>query len=200
MVTAAQARDLGVSRLDLTRLVNDGTFERIEPGAGVYRLAGSPPDPDLDAIRAAWLQLCPGPPASQRLRDPDSIVSHRCAAVVLQLGDLLPDKHEFYSPVRRRLRRDDIRIHVDPDLTAIPWTIVHGLPVTTARRTIADLLHDREDESAIARITQDSIRAGLLTDRDLTDAVRGHAAAYGSDSDSALAQTLAGSTTTRERE
>jgi predicted transcriptional regulator of viral defense system len=200
MVTAAQARDLGVSRLDLTRLVNDGTFERIEPGAGVYRLTGSPPDPDLDAIRAAWLQLGPDPPASQRLRDPDSIVSHRSAAVVLHLGDLLPDKHEFYSPVRRRLRRDDVRIHVYPDLTRIPWTTVHGLPVTTARRTIADLLHDREDESAVARITQDSIRAGLLTEGELAEAVRGHSSAYGSDSDSTLAHTLAGSTSTGERE
>jgi hypothetical protein len=196
MVTAAQARDLGVSRLDLTRLVNDGTFERIEPGARVYRLAGSPPDPDLDAIRAVWLQLGPEKPASQRLREPDAIVSHRSATTVLELGDLLPDKHEFYSRARRRLRRDDVRIHIDPGLTGVQWTIVHGLPVTTARQTVADLLSDREDESAVARITQDSLRAHLLTDNDLTEAVRGHAAAYGAASDPELARALTGSAKT----
>ncbi len=52
MVTAAQARELGVSRLDLNRLVQDGAFERIEPGARVYRLTGSPPDPALDPLRS----------------------------------------------------------------------------------------------------------------------------------------------------
>ncbi|MBA2696145.1 MAG: type IV toxin-antitoxin system AbiEi family antitoxin domain-containing protein, partial [Actinobacteria bacterium] len=30
MVTAAQARELGISRVDLNRLVHDGTLERIE--------------------------------------------------------------------------------------------------------------------------------------------------------------------------
>jgi hypothetical protein len=197
MVTAPQARSLGVSRLDLSRLVNDGVFERVEPDGRVYRLVGSPPDPDLDALRAAWLQLGADAPASQRLRNPDSIASHRSAAAVLELGDLLPDKHEFHSLVRRRLRRDDVRIHIGPLLSRTQWTIVHGLPVTTARQTITDLLREREDESAIARITQDALRAGLLTDSDLTEAVRGHAAAYGATSDHALASALANPATER---
>ncbi len=42
MVTAEHARELGVSRLDLSRLVQGGTLERIEPGKRVYRLTGSP--------------------------------------------------------------------------------------------------------------------------------------------------------------
>ncbi|MGH3545166.1 MAG: type IV toxin-antitoxin system AbiEi family antitoxin domain-containing protein, partial [Mycobacteriales bacterium] len=59
LVTAAQARDLAVSRLDLSRLVSDGALMRIAAAYGVYRLIGAPPEPDLDELRAAWLQLLP---------------------------------------------------------------------------------------------------------------------------------------------
>jgi hypothetical protein len=51
MVTAAQARLLGVTRVDMARLVADGTLEQVEGAARVYRLVGSPPDPDLDPLR-----------------------------------------------------------------------------------------------------------------------------------------------------
>ncbi len=192
MVTAAQARELGVSRLDLSRLVQDGTFERIEPAARVYRLTGSPPNPDLDPLRAAWLQLGAAAPPAQRLRVPDAVVSHRSAAAVLGLGDLLSDAHEFYTRTRHRLRRDDVRIHVRAQLPRQDWTIVRGLPVATARKIVTDLLHDREDESAIARIVQDALRAQLLTPAELKDSVRSHATAYGSPSNSAMAVALAG--------
>jgi predicted transcriptional regulator of viral defense system len=194
MVTAEHARGLGVSRLDLSRLVQDGTFERIEPGTRVYRLTGSPPDPDLDPLRAAWLQLGAGTPTAQRLRVPDAVVSHRSAATALGLGDLLPDVHEFYSQTRRRLRRDDVRIRVRAHLPRQDWTIVHGLPVTTARKIVDDLLHDREDESAVARIVQDALRAVLLTPAELEDSVHSHAAAYGAPSGSAMAVALTGTT------
>lgn len=198
MVAATQARELGVSRLDLSRLVQDGTVERIEPGARVYRLAGSPPDPDVDPLRAAWLQLGATTPTAQRLRVPDAVVSHRSAAAVLGLGDMLSDTHEFYTRTRHRLRRNDVRIRVRAQLPRQDWTIVRGLPVTTARKIIADLLHDREDESAIARIVQDAVRAQLLTWAELRDSVRRHAAAYGWPSDSAMAVALAGTSTGAE--
>ncbi|MGH4002938.1 MAG: type IV toxin-antitoxin system AbiEi family antitoxin domain-containing protein [Pseudonocardiaceae bacterium] len=192
MVTAAQARQLAVSRLDLSRLVQDGTFERIEPGARVYRLTGSPPDPELDPLRAAWLQLGAGTPAAQRLRGPDAVVSHRSATAALDLGDLLPDRHEFYCRTRRRLRRNDVRIHVREVLSRQDWMIVRGLPVTTARRIVADMLHDREDESAVARIVHDALHAELLTPAELEDSVHGHASAYGAPSDSAMVAALTG--------
>ena len=192
MVTSGQARELGVTRLDLNRLVQDGAFERIEPGARVYRLTGSPPDPDQDPLRATWLQLGAGTPTARRLRAPDAVVSHRSAAAVLGLGDLLPDVHEFYARTRRRPRRDDVRIRVRVELPRQDWTVVRGLPVTTARKTVTDLLQDREDESAVARIVQDALRSELLTSAELEDSVRGHATAYGAPSGSALAAALAG--------
>ena len=197
MVTAAQARELGISRVDLNRLVHDGTLERIEAAARVYRLTGSPPDPGLDDLCAAWLQLGEGMVNARRLREPDAVVSHRSAAVVLELGDLLADVHEFYSPVRRRPRHDDVRIRVRTHLPAHAWTVVGGLPVTTAARVVTDLLAEREDESAVARVVQDALRAGLLRRDELDDLVEGAAAAYGAPSAAALAMALAGPTSAK---
>lgn len=57
MITAGQARRLDVSRQDVNRLVNDGTLTVTDQAARVYRLSGVPEDPDLDPLRAAWLQL-----------------------------------------------------------------------------------------------------------------------------------------------
>ncbi len=195
MVTAAQARQLGVSRVDLNRLVRDGSLERVDAAARVYQLAGSPPDPDLDELRAAWLQLGEGIPTARRLREPDAVVCHRSAAAVLGLGDLLADVHEFYAPVRRRPRRGDVWIRVRAALPSGDWRVVGGLPVTTAARVVADLLADREDESAIARVVQDALRAELLERGELGDLVAAATAAYGASSPSTMAAALAGEPT-----
>ena len=57
MVTAAQARSAGVSRVDLVRLVGDRVLEPVAEAARVYRLVGAPPDPDRESVRAAWLPV-----------------------------------------------------------------------------------------------------------------------------------------------
>lgn len=62
--------------------------------------------------------------------------------------------------------------------------VVRGLPITTARKIVTDLLLDHEDESTIARIVQDAQRVELLTSAELEHSVRGHAAAYGAPSGS----------------
>lgn len=69
-----------------------------------------------------------------------------------------------------------------------------GLPVATATRVVTDLLADREDESAVARVIQDALREGLLRRDELEDLVEGAAAAYGASSAPALAAALAGPT------
>jgi hypothetical protein len=90
MLTAAHARRLGVSRVDLNRLVKDGTLAPVPGAARVYRLTGVPEDPDQDPVRAAWLQLGKGRLWEERVRDVDAVVSHRSAAHVRSLGDLIP--------------------------------------------------------------------------------------------------------------
>jgi hypothetical protein len=192
MVTAAQARRLGVTRVDVARLLADGALEAVDRAARVYRLAGSPPDPELDPLRAAWLQLGDDRPASQCLREPDAVASHRSAAAALHLGDLLAQVHEFYVARRRQPRRSDLRLRVCRERSHGQWRVVDGLPVCTADRVVADLLDDREDESAVARICQDALRAGLLERARLPALAAPHAAAYGAPSGAALAARLLG--------
>jgi hypothetical protein len=179
MVTAAQARWLGVSRVDIGRLLADGVLERVAGAARVYRLAGSPPDPELDPLRGAWLQLCGDRPAMLKLADPGAVTSHRSAANALGLGDVITSVHEFYVTGRRQPRRGDLRLRGWGNLGRDQWHVAGGLPVCMAGRIVADLLADREDESVVAGICQDAVHGGLLDPRHLARLAAPHAAAYG---------------------
>lgn len=54
-----------------------------------------------------------------------------------------------------------------------------GLPVCTIDTIVTDLLHEHEDESAVAQIVQDARRDGLLDDSRLLRSVNGYARCYG---------------------
>jgi hypothetical protein len=179
MVTAGQARLLGVSRQDLSRLAADGTLAVSGSAARVYRLTGAPEDPDLDPLRAAWLQLGGAKSWHERIADPDLVVSHRSAAHLRGLGDLIPREHEFYATTRLRPRRNDIKVRVRSRIAPESWEVWGGLPVRTVTATIDDLLSDHEDESAVAQIARDALGLGILRIRALRTAVEPHAAAYG---------------------
>src|SRR5262249_55231108 len=112
MITAGQARQRGVSRQDLNRLVKDGTLAQANQASRVCRLTGGPEDPALDPLRAAWLQLGGARPWHARIAAPDVIISHRSAAHLRGLGDLIPHEHEFYAVTRLRPRRSDIKLRV----------------------------------------------------------------------------------------
>jgi len=179
MVTASQARSAGVSRMDVTRLIADGALENVPGAARVYRLSGAPVDPARDPVRAAWLQLGDTADAGNRLRIPDAVVAGRSAALVLDIGDLQAVTHDFYITRRRQLRRSDLRLRLRSSLRAGDWSIRDGLPVCTVPRIVGDLLQEREDGEAVARICQDAVRHGLLDPADLIRAAGPHAAAYG---------------------
>jgi len=193
MITAGQARSLGVSRQDLKRLIDDGTLIVADQATRVYRLAGAPEDPDKDSLRAAWLQLGGAKPWHERTTGiPDAVVSHRSAAHLRGLGDLIPHEHEFYTVKRLRPRRTDIKLRVRPDLAPNSWELWGGLPTRTVSALIDDLLADGEDESAVARVVRDALNLGLLH-RDALDAIAApHAAAYGHADPGTFAQLLAG--------
>src|SRR5262245_50765439 len=137
LVTRAQALAAGVPRATFARLVAAGALVRV--AHGVYRIAGGLDPGHLD-LRAAWLQLDPLTPAWQRVRSDDvAVVSHRSAAELYVLGDLIADTHEFSVPVRTQTRRRDVRLY----LRQVPpedRDVVDGLPVTGAHRIVADLL------------------------------------------------------------
>ncbi len=180
--------------MDVARLIADGVLEPVPGAARVYRLVGAPPDPDRDPVRAAWLQLGDARPASSRLRTPDAVVAGRSAALILGLGDLSAGVHEFRVTHRRQLRRDDVRLRVRRDLPASTWTVVDGLPVATAAQVVAGLLGEREDGSAVARISQDAVAVGRLTLEALVEVAGPHAADYGAQSVDAFVAVLLGTT------
>ena len=182
MVTAVQARAVGVSRVDMARLITDGVLEPVDGAARVYRLVGAPPDPDLDGVRAVWLQLGDARPGSARLRPPDTVVAGRSASMVLGLGDLLPSPFEFIVDRRRQIRRTDVLLRVRAHLPRGDWTIVDGLPVATVPRIVADLLSASEDGSAVARVCQDAVQRELVDVAALQTVVAGHAVRYGAGS------------------
>ena len=192
MVTAAQARWLNVSRVDIYRLLSDRVLEHVTGAARVYRLTGSPPDPELDPLRGAWLQLCGDRPARLRLNDPDAVTSHRSAANALRLGDVIASVHEFYVVGRRQPCRVDLRLRGWGTLRRDEWQVAGGLPVCMAGRIVADLLADREDESAVAGICQDAVHEGLLDPARLASLAAPHADAYGAADAAALAARLLG--------
>ncbi len=175
LVTRRQIEDEGLASTTVERLTSPGGgLERV--AYGVYRLAGSPIPDHLD-LRAAWLQLVPQVPVWARTAE-QGVVSHRSAASLYGLGDLPADRHEFTVPRRKQTRRPDVRIHVR-SLEDGESVVRGGLPVTRPSRIASDLLAEREDPEAVARVTADAIRRIDEYPGTFVDALAPRAPAYG---------------------
>ncbi|MCL2804074.1 MAG: type IV toxin-antitoxin system AbiEi family antitoxin domain-containing protein [Micrococcales bacterium] len=162
MVTTAQAATCGITRLQLSRLADQGHLERI--GQGIYRNAGAPTG-RFDAVKAAWLSISPKLTAEKRLtsKPADAVASGATAAYLLGLGDLVPEPYQFTVPKRRQTQRHELVFRVR-QLPAEASTRREGLPITTPEQTIADLLEERMDKSLVADVFADvtSIDAGRM--------------------------------------
>ena len=171
LVTRQQAEHAGVPWPTLSRLTANGLLERV--ARGIYRIRGSTPADHLE-LRAAWLQLDPGSPAWERLREDEAaVVSHTSAAALYGVGDLRSDVHEFTLPERRQTRRRDVRIHRGT-VSGNDRVVIHGLPSTRAGRMIADMLADHVDPVAVAQIVHE-----VLTQvHDTANSVAGHLAPH----------------------
>lgn len=154
IVTSAQAAQLGVTRLDLSRFADNGHLVRL--AHGVYRDAGAP-EGEFDELRAAWLSSEPGTLAENRKADSATsvIVANESAAVLHRIGDFRAEVHDFVSPVRRQTQRTEIRYR-QRQLEECDVTIVSGLPVMTIERTISDLIDDNADLSLVADALRDA--------------------------------------------
>jgi hypothetical protein len=175
LVTRRQIDEEGLAPTTVERLTSPGGgLERV--AYGVYRLAGSPLPGHLD-LRAAWLQLAPQVSVWARTAD-QGVVSHRSAASLFRLGHLPADRHEFTVPRRKQTRRSDVRIHVRrlEDGESVSH---HGLLVTRPSRVAADLLADREDPEAVARVVTDAIRRVDDYPGTFADALAPRALSYG---------------------
>jgi hypothetical protein len=187
LVTRAQALAAGVPRATFGWLVAARALVRV--AHGVYRIAGGP-DPGHLELQTAWLQLDPTVPAWQRVRsDTVAVVSHRSAAELCGLGDLIADTHEFSVPGRTQTRRPDVRLY----LRQVPpgdRDVAEGLPVTRAHRIVADLLASYEDGGAVETIAVEAVRRGLTTPGQIAASVAPLAGRYHVRDGAALADQL----------
>jgi predicted transcriptional regulator of viral defense system len=177
LLTSAQARLFGVSRVQLVRLVDAGFLIRL--AHGVYVLRGAAGIEHLE-IRAAWLGLEPELMAADRLRNPTegAVVSHASAARLHQLGDLNADRYEFTLAERKQSRRSDVRLHRGA-LQADEIAVVGGLPVTRPERVVVDLLADRHDGEHVARILAAAVSSRSIDLERLTPRLGPFAARFG---------------------
>lgn len=155
LITAAQARLAGAARPQLLGLLDRGVLDRVQHG--VYQLSGSPVDRWTDA-RAAWLAIAPERTAGDRLAgdNPGAVLSHRSAAVLLDLGDIAADQIEFTCYGRRRTRNPAVQIHRG-HLSRSDWIVREGLPVTTPTKTVQVLAHAGLDLGHLAGLVRDTI-------------------------------------------
>ena len=153
MVTTAQAARVCVTRLQLSRLTEQGHLERI--GHGLYRDTGTPPD-RFDSVKAAWLSINPSLTAQERLaRMPaDAVASGATAAYLLGLGGLVPEPYQFTVCTRRQTQRPEIAFRFR-QLQSQSVTLREGIPVTTPEQTVADLLDEGMDKSLVADVFAD---------------------------------------------
>jgi predicted transcriptional regulator of viral defense system len=176
LVTRQQAERAGVAWSSLARLARAGSLERV--GHGVYRVRGAGA-PDHRALSAAWLQLDPSKPAWVRQDDPlVAVVSHASAAALHAVGDLRADVHEFTLPVRRQSRRTDVRLHRGT-VASVDRVVLDGLPTTRGGRTVADLLADHVDPSAVAGIAVEVLERMLDYPRAVVDDLAPYSTRFG---------------------
>lgn len=160
MVTSAQASMRGVTRLDLSRLAEAGHLKRL--AHGIYMDAGAPGD-EFDDLRAAWLSTDPKTMGEVRIKDRANgvIIAGESATRLHHIGDFRALQHDFVSPARRQSQRTEVRYRqrvLDPR----DVTFVHGLPVMTVERTIADLVETVGDLSLVANALRDASSARIL--------------------------------------
>jgi predicted transcriptional regulator of viral defense system len=177
VVTAVQARAAGITYVRLTRMSQSGTLRRL--AHGVYLVEGAEPDEHRD-LRAAWLALEPSRTGRERLADgaAGAVVSHGSASALHGSRPAGTVRHEFTVPGRKQSRRRDVRLHRG-SLIADDITTVDGLPVTTAERTIVDLVADSVELDVIAALVRTARHRYGLDVEDLADRLEPYAARRG---------------------
>ncbi|HZR14158.1 MAG TPA: type IV toxin-antitoxin system AbiEi family antitoxin domain-containing protein [Acidimicrobiia bacterium] len=164
LFTTAEADERGVSRAVLERWCDSGACRRVRHG--VYAVVGAPATWEQSVVSAI---LAAGPGA---------VASHTTAAVVWGLPNLERETTEISTDRRRRARLPGIRAHRTVAFLSEEHTVRNGIPVTTVARTLVDL-SGRLSVAQLGIITDDALRRGTLTLRELQRCVAGLPGARG---------------------
>ena len=160
LVTAAEARSLGITGSVLARLTQRGKLERVT--RGVYRVPYFPADP-LSQYREAvlWARASHGPE--------QVALSHETAFGVYGISDVNPARVHLTVPRHARLRRQKpkwIEIHRG-DLPPKDVTTHEGLPVTTVAKSVMDVIETTGRLGLARRAIKDARREGYISTADV---------------------------------
>lgn len=151
-VTAQQAKDVGVGKETLQKLVGRGTVERA--AFGVYRFPKHPvgeADPYMLAV--LWT------------RAPEAALSHETALDVYRISDINPNVIHVTVGKHRRLRRSDgqgYEVHYeDLDPAQLGWW--QEVPTVTAATAIAQCIADGTPTYLLRQALQNGHEQGRLT-------------------------------------
>ena len=163
LVTAAQLGRLGLDAAALAELTGRMTLTRVD--WDVFEVAGSRTSLRYAFPYAAWLELRPGTFAWERpgaggATTADAVVSHESAARVLGLHSPSVGDITFTAPAPLPAPRG-VRVVV-AELRPDEVTVHEHLPVTTARRTILDLVRASTDHLELRAVISDAVRLDLV--------------------------------------
>lgn len=161
LFTTAQATKLEVGRSKLHSLLQKNELRLVR--RGVYAFDIFAPDAN-EELRAAWLSLDPGKTVAERLRDDQcAVVATTSAAYLHGLGNFATYSHEFFVPIRKQSRAEDVHIRVRT-LSPSDVEVVEGMRVTSVTRTVLDLLADGEELEHISDFLADAARENKSID------------------------------------
>lgn len=155
--TMEQARGAGVERHSVLMMHRRGTIERV--AHGLYYNPLVPPT-----------ALGPYMGASLWPRPVRGVLSHQTALELLGLSDANPDQIHVTIPRRLRVRREVPPQYVlhHADLDPRDTTMVEGIPVTTALRTIRDCHEAHLGPALLRQAIEDGRRTGRLKHSEAT--------------------------------
>ncbi|WP_225729892.1 MULTISPECIES: hypothetical protein [unclassified Nocardia] len=177
-LSIAAARQLGlVTRAQVARLSDDNAaIDRLCEAkllqvldTDVFQLPSSSVARRYTYPFAAWLALAPDRFRWERPQAPtdDAVLSHESAAGLHGLGVLALPRTVFTAPQQFPAPQAVI-VHVDR-LAPEDITVVEGVPVTTPRRTILDLVRNGVDHEDVGRVLDDGLRLDVVDLRAVYD-------------------------------
>lgn len=154
VLTAAQARELGVAHKALGSMVDRGRLDRL--AYGLFRDLGAPITPWTQyAAAVMWPQGVNG------------VLSHETALALLDLSDANPPKIHVTVPKGHRPRRRSplpgMVLH-HADVSQDETMSVEGLPVTRLWRTIRDCAATNLGPALLRQAIEDGLAKGYLTE------------------------------------
>lgn len=160
LLTASQARALGITDSILARLAQRGKLERV--ARGVYRIPHFPADP-LSQYREAilWARASHGPE--------QVALSHETALGVYGISDVNPAHVHLTVPKNARLRRQKPKwavIHRG-DLAPSDVTMHEGLPVTTVAKSVMDVMETTGRLGLARQALKDARKEGYISAAEL---------------------------------